>query len=844
MSRFLLLLALAGACLAVRAQTIDELRLVTEGNRQIARIVFNADVRFLQQSPVTVSDLFRVDFEIVAADESLRSQTTFEAKLLRVPPPANEVMVSYAPAPSQRVKQLTVQIRSKLALQVRQGPTARTIDIVLAEPAQAAAPPREAPQPKPAAAPPIAPASEKRYGVSLQTLALRDKDKVRPIPSRFQDYEVLNIDSVVNGVPSFEVVLGYFATEKEAEAARQALLDRFPEARTVDLAKRREEVLQSASAQAKAGGAAVPAQPAAPAAPGAPTAPAQPTPPVAAAPAEQPAPPRPQALPEVEQRATELMKKARQALTAKKYDEAIDALNQLLLLPPNDKSQEAQELIGVAWERAGNLDRARTEYSLYLKLFPQGEGADRVAQRLAALAPEAPAAAPGASATAAARPAPARRITGSIGQYYYGGIARSQSLVNLAAGIDQSTLSRTTQSAIVTSADLAGRYDSENAETRVVLRGTGSTNLKASSHNSSLLSAAYADYRRTDNGFAIRAGRQSAVSGGLLGLFDGVSMAYPVRPGLVLDVMGGQPANQLVSTPSERLYAAMLEATTLFERWSGDIYLIDQTSQGITNRRALGTEVRYSGAVLSGYSLLDYDTNFRKLNAASLQASLLAPGQTAITLLVDQRKAPSLELTNALISTGATSLKTLLQMQTLAQVRDAALATTADARQALFSVSRPIAERWQFSGDVRYSEVGALPAVGNFTATPATGAQFTYSLQFTGSNLYSPRDINGFNLSYITSPFFHGGQIAYNNLTGLRGNQITLEPSIRYYLQHDDQGTRLVRWTPSVRLSYRLTERASLLGESIFERSTTDGPLNHDRTNSVFFYLGYRYGVY
>jgi hypothetical protein len=317
-----------------------------------------------------------------------------------------------------------------------------------------------------------------------------------------------------------------------------------------------------------------------------------------------------------------------------------------------------------------------------------------------------------------------------------------------------------------------------------------------------------------------------------------------VSQGLKVDLMGGVPANPLVSAPSERLLAAMVEADGIFDRWGGDVYIIDQTTEGIANRRAVGAETRYSDDLFSMYSLLDYDILFRKVNAVSLQGSFQAPAQTTITLLVDSRKAPSLQMTNALISTGAASLKTLLQMQTLDEVRDAAEATTAQARQGLISVSRPISAKWQVALDLRYSAIGALPAVGNFEATPATGGQYGSTLQLTGSNLYSTRDINNFNVSVLSTPFFKGTQLSYNNLTGFLDNDLTIEPSLRFYTQRDNQGVKVNRITPGLRGSYRLSRRASVLAESIVEHSKTDGPTNNDTTNSIFFYFGYRYELF
>ena len=708
---------LAFTLLGAHAQTtIDDVALRAQGDDMVARISFNATVRFLQQTPTTRGQLFRITFDLVAADEAILSQSTNESKRIAATGAVPEFTLSYAASRGRRTKELTLQMRDVAAVKVQQGPSSRTIDIVfvgLAGSAPAAVAESASPPAVPAAASPAAAAA--------------------------------------SGANS-----------------------------------------------------------------------------------------------DVDNRAADLLARAKESLAARKNESAIESLNQLLLLPPNPASQEAQELIGLAWERTGNERRARVEYELYLKLFPEGEGAQRVSQRMASLeaGPTTPTLSTNASLDGSAPKTEQSKFTGNIAQYYYGGKARSQSLVNIAAGIDQSTLTTTTESAIVTSADLGARYSTPDSETRVVVRGTNSANLQASSHSASLLNAAYVDHKRTASGLAVRIGRQSSISGGLLGLFDGVSLTYPVTPGWKVDLMGGVPANPLVSAPSERLLAAVVEADGIFERWGGNVYFIDQTTEGIANRRALGAEVRYSDESLSVYSLVDYDILFRAVNAVSLQGSFQAPGQTTITVLVDTRKAPSLQMTNALISSGAASLSTLLQLQTLEQVRDAARATTAQAKQALISVSRPLSEKWQVAGDLRYSAIGALPAVGDFEATPATGGQYGVTLQLTGSNLYSSRDINNFNLSLLSTPTFRGTQVAYNNLTGVLDNDLTVEPSMRFYTQRDNLGVKVYRVTPGLRASYRLSGRASILGEGIFEHSNTTGPTNHDTTNSVFFYLGYRYELF
>jgi len=79
------------------------------------------------------------------------------------------------------------------------------------------------------------------------------------------------------------------------------------------------------------------------------------------------------------------MEQGRDALAAKTNEAATEALNKLLLLPPNDYTQDGQEWIGVARDRSGQDDKAKVEYDLYLRMYPDGPGAARVAQRMTGL---------------------------------------------------------------------------------------------------------------------------------------------------------------------------------------------------------------------------------------------------------------------------------------------------------------------------------------------------------------------------------------------------------------------------------------------------------------------------
>ena len=809
---------IAGAALALlaqvaSAQTIESLDWIESADTTVARLTFTASVRFLRQapSPTIATDLAQLSFQIVAADEQVMGQTIEEGKRLGAAAGRPRIDLVYVPVPKVPTKLLTLRFSEKVLLQVRQGPGARTIDLVFKS-RMAGDLSAEGALPEPAEA-----AQDRRYAVVLQSTPEDQGAQMPRIPAEFQNYDVYTQATEHAGVKSVDLVLGFFKTQQDAQAVRQRALERFPKASVLSLAI----APATATVTNEAPAAAIS---------------------VATAPSVQPQ--IETVVGDVDGQGEALLAKARAAFNERRYQDTIDATNQALMLPPNPSSPAAQELIGQTWEAMNQPSKARAEYQLYLKLYPQGEAVERVTQRLAAMGTGTTSVAKG---EASGLKADKKRFsaTGSVSQYYYGGQTKTDSLVNIATGIDQNTLTRTNQSVLVSSWDATGRYEGDDSITKLVMRGSRSDNLASESALSSttqgLVSAAFVDYRHVPSRLDVRVGRQSAIGGSLFGLFDGISMAMPVAENYKVDAMLGVPANTLVSAPQQGLAGVMLEADNLFEHWGGNVSLVEQTTEGISDRRAIGTEVRYFGESLSMYTQLDYDVNFNALNAFTVQGSFQGPYDTTVTMLLDDRKAPSLQLSDALISQGGTSLKTLLQANSLAAVQGFALATAAEAKQAMVSLSRALSSKWQGSMDLRYSDVGALPAVGNFQAQPATGAQYNVSLQLTGSNLYSSRDINGFNVSFITSSTMNGTQLAYNNLTGFMGNQLSLEPSIRYYTQSDNMQTKISRISPGLRLSYKLSERANLMAEGIYETSQTDGPTNHETGDSMFFYLGYRY---
>ncbi len=72
-------------------------------------------------------------------------------------------------------------------------------------------------------------------------------------------------------------------------------------------------------------------------------------------------------------------------MTARNYPAAIAMLTRLQRQPEFPQRAAMQELLGLARERSGQLAHAKAEYEEYLRRYPAGEAAERIARRLATL---------------------------------------------------------------------------------------------------------------------------------------------------------------------------------------------------------------------------------------------------------------------------------------------------------------------------------------------------------------------------------------------------------------------------------------------------------------------------
>lgn len=536
-----------------------------------------------------------------------------------------------------------------------------------------------------------------------------------------------------------------------------------------------------------------------------------------------------------------ILKRAKAALASKDFETALAQFNILLNQPQNETTIEAQELVGVAREGLGQTKAARAEYDLYLKLYPTGDGATRVRERLKALdrAPAASAAVP-----AGARPS-STTVWGSLSQSYYGGQSRidtSTIIVTPATNatiIDQQSITGTDQSSLVTNADVNARIRSGDWETRMTLRDTYTLSFLKNVASRNRLTSAYADVRNITDRYGVRLGRQSPTGAGVLYRFDGLTANYNFTPTWKGGFVAGTPSDV---TPGERkmFYGGSIDVEAIVPNLGATLYAIEQRAGSYADRRAVGSELRYNAERINGFATVDYDILFRRLNIGSLQATYNLPDVVTFNALVDYRASPPLQLANAMTGLGVQTIADMLGQIDLRTAQRYASSLTATSRVASLGVTVPFNKSWQAGLDYRVSSVTGTGATPMMPASPASGEVKTVTGQLIGTGVWGASDVFVVNGSYLTSATYNGWLLAINPRF-VFATQWTLEPVVRWYRQVNTGGLTLVRWSPSLRGSYRWSDKIYIDAEASWEISKSNSPLVNQNSNHLFYYVGYRY---
>ncbi len=551
--------------------------------------------------------------------------------------------------------------------------------------------------------------------------------------------------------------------------------------------------------------------------------------------------------------AKELMASGKASMAAGEYEGATQTFNRLLNLPPNEYSQEAQELVGNAREKNGDFTKAKVEYELYVKLYPQTEGALRVNTRLAAINNGTAKVADNKFSTKKQiNQVNQNTIFGSLSQYYYGG----KTLTNTTnAGITAQTRS-TDQSALVTSFDITDRWRHNQYDDKIVFRDSQTHNFPPGVIDANRLNAAYWDHEDKALGYMTRLGRQPGNSQGVLGRFDGIFGKYSINDNFRITGVAGVPDNGPHSSiiTNRHFYGSALEFGLPSSTFSGNVYAIQQVADNFTERRAVGSELRYFNASTSLFGLVDYDTVFHEVNIALLQGNW-TKNDITYNALLDHRKSPILYGETGLQAVTASPLsvdglrKVLTNKQLYSTIKD----ITAETDTALIGATKQITPKWQVGGDIRLNRtsgtkgvklLGVVPGGVDVSPTFDTGIAYTYSLQAIGTNVIFADDTSVFNTSYVDDPHYQAQTLGLTNVATFR-TKWHVTSSLNLYHQKGDSSlldTKTFKIAPTARISYQLLDNALLEAELGFEKSYSDDNTSQKiRSTRESLFVGYRW---
>ena len=536
---------------------------------------------------------------------------------------------------------------------------------------------------------------------------------------------------------------------------------------------------------------------------------------------------------EARQKEQQLFDEAEKALVDNDYHRAVQIYTKLSQSDDPVISQKAQEFLGLARERNGQIAHAKAEYEKYLELYPEGESAERVKQRLAGLL--------------TARATPKERLkkgkdvatnawqtdaNGSFSQFYDRAVTYTQR--------DETNVNR---SSLSTDFDINTRTRNDNYDIRTTFIGGYENDFRKDGEDDFRVSSLNIDGLSRRHNVSSRIGRQSLSSGGVLGRFDGGLLSWQTNDYVTVNLVAGFPVDSTTDTEIDvdrPFYGINLDLGTFAKVLDFNTFFISQNVDGIIDRQAVGGEVRYFSGPLSFFTLIDYDVSYNDLNTALFTANYTFASLTSFNVSIDHRNSPALTTSNALQGQTADSIDALMQTYTKDEIRQLARDRTATANTYTFSITHPINSKFQVSGDLAVSEYSNTPASGGIEAQPGTDFEYYYSLQFVGSSLIKEGDTTILGLRYADTDRSHAYSASINTRYPV-SREFRINPAavVNYRSNKEDDGTQW-NFRPLLRMEYNWRRRYHFEIEGGGEWSSQKWADQKDDTKGYFLSAGYR----
>lgn len=493
--------------------------------------------------------------------------------------------------------------------------------------------------------------------------------------------------------------------------------------------------------------------------------------------------------------------------------DAIEELNKLLMLPSNEYTPLAQELIGVAYQLGDNTDKAIAEYKVYLALYPNGPAADRISRRLTAL--QSISAVVARAEKEDAKPSRKRRrnITVSESTYLYDNTYGKATLIN--------------------NLKVNAHFDDDGFKNLTSLRMSRVNDVDHVRQGPSKVSLLFHDLETPSYGFRI--GRQNPTVG-IMSRFDGASVRLKPLPGHTLTLATGDPFVGY-SDSARRVYHISHERIRNGSSITG--YINKQTVDGLVERNALGLEYRYFSPNVNFATTAEYDLSYRAYTSMSAQVSYYEQ-DISVYSLFDRRRSPILFMEPALalglntnLGRSYTSVAELLRYRVSSDdlyslVKDASGTSTI----AVLGMQYAFSKSWRVAMDVQLFQLTGSTSLSDFSNYSGSKARALNVQLYNG-------DLFGLILNHTRSETIQSRVINLINTTTI--GSVKFFTSFRWYYQYT-ANQRIVTYTPIIRVIYKMDEELSFEGQYSIDRiHTTDYYYQTiDTTTNPVFFVGVR----
>ncbi len=540
--------------------------------------------------------------------------------------------------------------------------------------------------------------------------------------------------------------------------------------------------------------------------------------------------------------AVAMMRSARTAMLRGDYGVAIGLYSRVIRRYPDSVSaRQAQEYLGMARQRNRQIAHAVREYRTYLKKYPDTEGAVRVRQRLNGLL------------TASAEPR--RRLPGTTIEKKAVSPWRLYGNVYTTIRTDRSrvkskssgTTTESKSTFFVTSLNTSARKRTDKSESRVYFSGlyrSALDDLPGRKNSDGRVNYFYMDYRDKRHGWGLRVGRQNRSTGGVLGRFDGLAFDYRLSARFKLNFVTGYPVdfgrfNQIQT--NKYFYGLSTDISTANKYLSYNLFLINQTVDGISDRESVGGEIRYMHPKHSLFALVDYDYSYAELNTFFVINSWRFANKATLNLAYDYRRSPVLTTSNALHGQAVSSIEELMNLLSEEQIRQLAKDRTAEYTSFSIAGSYPLNSHWTLNGDIVVSKLEGTPTTFvpvMVVGTPGSDREYYYTLQLIRNSLFKDGDISIFGLRYSDATNFDKQSYSYSLRYPLT-NRIRLRPRLVYELAQMNDGSDISIYRGSLRVDYRPLSRLRVEFETGYTLSEVRHSLNDRDQVDYYASLGF-----